>query len=103
LLVTDAGVVVVDWPHACRGAAFVDVVLLAQSVAMQGGPQPAGLLTWSRAGRSASRAIQAATVRALAGYITERSLRPRPPGLPAVRAFQAAQGEVTCRWLAQRL
>jgi hypothetical protein len=34
---------VVDWPHACRGAAFVDVVLLAPSVAMQGGPQPADL------------------------------------------------------------
>jgi hypothetical protein len=25
-----------------------------------------------------------------------------PPGLPTVRAFQAAQGEVTRRWLAQR-
>jgi aminoglycoside phosphotransferase (APT) family kinase protein len=53
LLVTGGGVVVVDWPHACCGAAFVDVVLLAPSVAMQGGPQPADLLARSRAGRSA--------------------------------------------------
>ena len=103
LLVTGAGVVVVDWPHACRGAAWVDVVLLAPSVAMQGGPQPADLLTRSRAGRSVSRADLTATVCALAGYFTERSLRPPPPGLPTVRAFQAAQGEVTRRWLAQLL
>jgi aminoglycoside phosphotransferase (APT) family kinase protein len=103
LLVTGDGVVVVDWPHACRGAAFVDVVLLAPSVAMQGGPQPADLLTRSRAGRSASPADVTATVCALAGYFTERSLRPPPPGLPTVRAFQAAQGEVTRRWLAQLL
>lgn len=103
LLVTDAGVVVVDWPHACIGAAFVDVLLLAPSVAMQGGPQPAAMLTRSRAGRSANRADLTATVCALAGYFTERSLRPPPPGLPTVRAFQAGQGEVTRRWLAQLL
>ena len=103
LLLTQDGVVVVDWPHACRGAAFVDVVFLAPSVAMQDGPQPAELLARSRAGRSASRADLTTTACALAGYFTERSLRPPPPGLPTVRAFQAAQGEVTCRWLAQLL
>ena len=103
VLLTGSGAVVVDWPHACRGAAWVDVMLLAPSVAMQGGPQPADLLTRSRAGRSASRANLTATVCALAGYFTERSLRPPPPGLPTVRAFQAAQGEVTRRWLAQLL
>jgi aminoglycoside phosphotransferase (APT) family kinase protein len=103
LLVTGEGVVVVDWPHACRGAAFVDVVLLAPSVAMQGGPAPADLLTRSRAGRSASHADVTATVCALAGYFIERSLRPPPPGLPTVRTFQAAQGEVTRHWLTQLL
>jgi hypothetical protein len=101
--VTDRGVVIVDWPHACRGAAFVDVVLMAPSVAMQGGPQPADLLSRSRTGRLASRADLTAIVCALAGYFTERSLRPAPPGLPTVRAFQAAQGEVARRWLAQLL
>ena len=30
----------VDWPHACIGAAFVDIVFLAPSVTMQGGPRP---------------------------------------------------------------
>jgi hypothetical protein len=94
---------VVDWPHACRGAAFVDLVAFAPSVAMQGGPEPAGLLARSHAGRNVSRESLAAVVCAVAGYFTERSLQPPPPGLPTVRQFQAAQGEVTRRWLATLL
>ena len=108
LLLTGEGiaserVMVVDWPHACRGAAFVDLVGFAPSVAMQGGPGPAELLARSRAGRNVSRESLAAVVCALAGYFTERSLQPPPPGLPTVRQFQAAQGEVTRRWLAALL
>jgi aminoglycoside phosphotransferase (APT) family kinase protein len=103
LLLTGDGVVVVDWPHACRGAAFADLVFFAPSVAMQGGPEPATLLARSRAGRAASRDAVTAVVCALAGYFTERSLRPPPPGLPTVRRFQAAQGEITRRWLATLL
>jgi hypothetical protein len=103
LLLTSDGVMVVDWPHACRGAAFADLVFFAPSVAMQGGPEPAALLARSRAGRDVGRDALAAVVCALAGYFTERSLRPPPPGLPTVRRFQAAQGEVTRRWLATLL
>ena len=108
LLLTDEGaaggrVMVVDWPHACRGAAFVDLVAFAPGVAMQGGPEPAELLARSRSGQDVSRDSLAAVVCALAGYFTERSLQPPPPGLPTVRQFQAAQGEVTRRWLATLL
>ena len=39
---------------------------------------------------------------ALAGYFTHRALQPPPPGLPTLRAFQAAQGEVARQWLAHR-
>ena len=99
----DRRVMVVDWPHACRGAAFVDLVAFAPSVAMQGGPGPAELLARSRTGRNVSRESLTAVVCALAGYFTERSLRPPPPGLPTVRQFQAQQGEVTRRWLATLL
>lgn len=103
LLVTSDGVVVVDWPHACSGAAFADLVFFAPSVAMQGGPDPATLLARSRTGRNVKRDALAAVVCALAGYFTERSLRPPPPGLPTVRGFQAAQAEVTRAWLATLL
>jgi hypothetical protein len=38
----------------------------------------------------------------LAGYFHDRRRLPDPPGLPTVRAFQRAQGEVVLRWLKQR-
>jgi hypothetical protein len=96
-------VVVVDWPHACRGAAFVDLVLFAPSVAMQGGPEPAELLARSGAGREVNREALAPVVCALAGYFTASALASPPPGLPTLRRFQAAQGEVTRGWLAALL
>jgi len=55
----------------------------------------------SRYGRAASREALAALACGLVGYFTERALRPPPPGLPTVRAFQAAQGTVARRWLAE--
>jgi hypothetical protein len=39
----------------------------------------------------------------LAGYFTFQGLQIDPPGLPTVRAFQRAQGEVARAWLADRL
>ena len=107
LLVTGDGgagaVMVVDWPHACRGAAFADLVLFAPSVAMQGGPEPDALLARSPVGRDTRPDAVRALVCAMAGFFTERSLAPPPPGLPTIRAFQAAQAEVTRRWLASLL
>jgi hypothetical protein len=100
LLLTTRGPMVVDWPWACRGAAVIDLVLFAPSVAMQGGPQPAELLAQSRHGRAAGHDTLTALAGALAGYLTEQSLRPPPPGLPTLRAFQSAQGAVARRWLA---
>ena len=67
---------------------------------MQGGPQPADLLASSRSGRAAAPGAVRAVACALTGYLTERSLRPPPPGLPTVRGFQAAQAAVARRWLA---
>jgi aminoglycoside phosphotransferase (APT) family kinase protein len=103
LLLTGGGVRFVDWPHACVGASFVDLVLWAPSVAMQGGPPPADLLSRSGLARALDPADLTPLVCALAGYFTERALRPPPPGLPTVRAFQAAQGEVARSWLAELL
>ena len=103
VLLTGQGATVVDWPWACRGAAFTDLVLFAPSVAMQGGPRPADLIASSRSGAAASPAAVTALVCALAGFLTEASLRPPPPGLPTIRAFQAAQAAIARQWLTERL
>ncbi|MDR2984898.1 MAG: aminoglycoside phosphotransferase family protein [Nocardiopsaceae bacterium] len=100
ILLTGDQVKVVDWPHACAGAAFVDVVFMAPSVTMQGGPPPGDVLAMTRSGRAASQEAVAAAVCGMAGYFTEAALRPPVPGIPTVRAFQAAQGEIARRWLA---
>ena len=78
-------------------------VLFAPSAAMQGGPQPADLIASSRSGGGASPQAVTALVCALAGYLTESSLRPPPPVLPTIRAFQAAHATIARHWLTERL
>ena len=92
----------VDWPHACVGAPWVDIMAFAPSVAMQGGPTPEEVIARHPACRTADPDAITAVVVALAGYFTHGSLQPAPPGLPTVRAFQAAQGTVAREWVARR-
>lgn len=93
----------VDWPHATVGASWLDGVAFAPSVAMQGGPEPEALLRrWPSAVKADHQAVSCA-VASVAGFFTYRALLPPPPGLPTLRPFQAAQGEVARQWLAQRL
>ena len=92
----------VDWPHACVGAAWLDVVGFAPSVTMQGGPPPEDVLArYPGSARPDAEAVTAGLA-AVAGYFTRQALQPPPPGLPTLRAFQAAQGVIARHWLAQR-
>jgi aminoglycoside phosphotransferase (APT) family kinase protein len=102
LLLTTDRVFIVDWPLACVGAAWLDLLFFAPSVTMQGGPSPEELIDRHPACRTADPDAITATVAAIAGFFTHRALQPPPPGLPTVRAFQAAQGVVARRWLAER-
>jgi aminoglycoside phosphotransferase (APT) family kinase protein len=103
LLLTPERVFVVDWPHARVGQPWIDLILFAPSMAMQGGPAPEALLARSAVGRAADPDAVTAVVAAVAGYFTWQSLLPPPPGLPTLREFQAAQGAVARRWLAERV
>lgn len=95
LLISGDRVYVVDWPWACRGAAWFDVMAMLPSVAMQGGPPPQELLP------DPDPAITAALA-GLAGFLIRMSRRPDPPGLPTLRAFQHAQGMAALAWLRHR-
>lgn len=103
VLLTDERVWFVDWPHARIGAAWLDALALAPSVTMQGGPPPEEVLARHPAAVGADPEALTAAVVALAGYFTQRGLQPPPPGLPTVRAFQAAQGAVARQWASRRL
>ena len=94
---------VVDWTAACAGAPWLDLVGLLPALHLDGGPPPAAVFDDHPLARQADPGAVDAFVAALAGYFTCQALRPPPPGLPTVRAFQAAQGAIARRWLAERL
>lgn len=102
LLLTEDRVVVVDWPHAKIGAAWVDAVSFAPSLAMQGGPDPEELIARVDVAREADPEAVTAVVASLAGYFTYHGSLPPLEGLPGLREFQEGQGAVARRWLAHR-
>jgi len=102
MLLTGDGVVIVDWPHARVGAAWIDAVGFAPSVAMEGGPEPEALIARLDAPRQADPAHLTLGIIEIAGFFTYQGSRPPVEGLPGLRAFQEAQGAVARRWIAQR-
>ncbi|MFN2389864.1 MAG: aminoglycoside phosphotransferase family protein [Actinomycetota bacterium] len=103
ILITRDRVVFVDWPWACVGAAWVDLLAMLPSVAMQGGPAPETLFDVHPVSRGAPPADVDAVLAALAGFFVFKGLQPDAPGLPTLRAFQRAQGKVAVAWLRRRL
>ncbi len=98
------GAVIVDWPAACVGPAWLDLVCFAPSVEAEGGPRCAELLErWCAVSPTPPSGALAFTVVGVAGYFTANALLPAPPGLPTVRRFQARQGVPARRWAAQLL
>lgn len=102
MLLTDRGVVIVDWPHARVGAAWIDAVGFAPSVAMEGGPEPEDLIARLDATRQADPDHLTLGIIEIAGFFTRQGSQPPVEGLPGLRAFQEAQGAVARRWIAQR-
>jgi aminoglycoside phosphotransferase (APT) family kinase protein len=103
MLLTDRGVVLVDWPWAAVGAPWFDVIAFAPSAVMHGAGDPEWLLARSRDAVGVPEDAVTAVIAAVAGYFTEQATKPAPPGLPGLRAFQAAQGDAARAWLATRL
>ena len=92
-------VVFVDWPWACVGAAFVDQVLLLPSIGVGGGPRPETVVDRYDLFGDVDDGDLLAVIVAVSGFLVRESLDPPPPGIPALRAFQRAQGEVALAWL----
>jgi aminoglycoside phosphotransferase (APT) family kinase protein len=102
ILLTPERVWFFDWPHASVGAAWLDVVGFAPSVRMQGGPAPEEIVERYPESRKVDPRLVTAAVAAIAGYFVYQSLQSPPAGLPTLRAFQAAQGDVAVEWLKER-
>lgn len=70
---------------------------------MQGGPDLDWLLARHPVAAADGPRAADSLLAAIAGMLTARALRPAPPGLPTLRAFQDAQGRVAREMLAARL
>lgn len=99
----DGRVLLVDWPYAAVGAPWVDLLVQLPSIGVEGGGEPGPI--WERAGVAALADLDDATavLAGMTGYYVHASVQPPPVGVPHVRAFQRAQGEVALAWLRQRL
>lgn len=96
----DGTVVVVDWPHAGVGSPLFDVVALLLNVRLSGSDVDVDGLLAERLPGADDDAT--AVLAGMAAYFTDAGRQPPVPGLPALRAFQAAQAEVALAWLRER-
>jgi aminoglycoside phosphotransferase (APT) family kinase protein len=103
ILLTPERVVFVDWPHACVGAAWIDLLVFLPSVAMQGGPHPWSVFESHPVSRDVPPERLQPVLAALAGFFLHRATLPPPPGLSTVREFQRGQGIEALAWLRRSL
>lgn len=101
ILIARDRVFFVDWPWARIGAPFVEWLGFAIPLHMQGGPKPEEFIRRAPMGGAGDEAINA-VIASFTGYFLAHSRRPPPPGIPTVRAFQAAQGIIALAWLRER-
>jgi aminoglycoside phosphotransferase (APT) family kinase protein len=104
LLIGPGGqVTVVDWPWACRGPKWLDTLLLLVNVNFYGGHDADQLLPELPDAVHLDPQVISGVLAGLAGFFLDTARQPAPPGLPALRAFQADHGRATLSWLRRRM
>jgi hypothetical protein len=103
MILTGTEVVFVDWPWAAIGPAWADLLFFLPSVTMQGGPRPDPVFRAHPLGRHADPDAVDAVLAGFSGFLVAHSRMPPPPGLPTLRAFQAALGAASVEWLRRRI
>lgn len=98
----DGSVVILDWPHACRGSAWLDSLCLLLNVAVYGEPDVERWISSTRLLREAEPERLDAALGLLISYFAHAWRQPPPPGLPTVREWQRRQFEVILPWLGHR-
>ena len=92
-----------DWPHVGSGPAEFDLAAFAESVTVEGGPEPERFVAWYAARAPVRADALDASVSAIAAFFANGAWQPDIPGLPRLRPFQRAQLRVTLAWAARRL
>lgn len=92
LVSADGTVTVVDWPHGCRGPAWLDTLQLLINVRLYGGHADLAMI-------DAEHDDVVAVLSGFGAFFADAARHPAPPGLPSLRAFQQAQADVVVSWL----
>lgn len=103
ILIEDERARFIDWPHARRGAAWLDGPLLLPSVEASGGPRCADAWEILRAHGAPGAASMLPVISGYASFLWWGQAQPEIPELPGLRAFQRAQALPLLRWLAELL
>ncbi|MDF2561176.1 MAG: aminoglycoside phosphotransferase [Microbacterium sp.] len=103
ILISDGHARFVDWPHARRGAPWIDLPFLLPSVEASGGP--ACEEAWPLFEEHGAPPVHdmLPVISAFASYLWFAQEQPEIPQLPGLRAFQRAQAGPALRWLAALL
>jgi len=102
LLLTSDHVYVIDWPAACVAQPWFDLVCMLPSIQLDGGPPPEVICAAHPLIQAADPDAVSAVATALTGYFVDGSRQPPPPGLPTLRKFQRAQGDIGLAWIRLR-
>jgi hypothetical protein len=104
LITPDNMAILVDWPWACIGCAWIDALCALVNVQVFDPVFDAESVLQSHEVFAAATAESINRVLSgLGAYFTDAARQPPPPGLPTVRMFQRQQGEAVVRWLRHRL
>jgi len=96
LCLTEGGVLLVDWNHACFGNPVLDTASWLPSLHVEGGPAPEDVLASDTPGLSEIAAL-------LAGYFCARAGLPEIAQAPHVRQLQREQAGTALPWAARML
>lgn len=103
ILISSARAHLLDWPHARRGAAWVDLPCLLPSIEASGGPICEEAWAVFEDHEAPSQIELLPVISAFASFLWYQQAQPEIPQLPGLRAFQRAQAVPALRWLATLL
>jgi hypothetical protein len=104
ILMTGGGAVLVDWPWASIGSAWMDALTVLVNVRVFDYSYDVDAVLQSHEAFASSDADSVNRVLAgLAAYFVDAARQSPPPGLPTVRSFQRRQGHAVIGWLRERL
>ncbi|MEU4015738.1 aminoglycoside phosphotransferase family protein [Microbacterium sp. NPDC028030] len=99
ILVHDGRAHLLDWPHALRGAPWVDLPCLLPSIEASGGPSCEDAWPVFEQHGAPPAADMIAVISGFASFLWYAQAQPDIPQLPGLRAFQRAQALPALRWL----